>query len=68
MNRDSGGCEVVADGARDRFNDGGDFDPRGFAGADGACDLGSDRPQAGDRELQWWRGRAAQRPFRGKGR
>lgn len=50
--RDSGGREVVAGWACDRFDDGGDLDSWCFAGADGACDFGSDCPQAGNRELQ----------------
>lgn len=48
---DAGGGEVVAGRARYRFDNGCDFDARGFAGADGACDFGSDRPEAGNREL-----------------
>lgn len=52
MDGDPGARELVAGGARDGFNNSGDFDPGGFAGADGACDFGSDCPQASNRELQ----------------
>jgi hypothetical protein len=46
----AGGQQVVASGACRRFDDRGDFDAGGFAGADGARDFGPDCPQAGNRE------------------